>query len=271
VQKLRAETPRWKQLTEKDTHQFIQQGYLVVHEAFQRELAERIIPMVWAELEIDPNDPSTWTEPVVWLRQVLKKEPIPQIHTKRYHEVIDDLCGQGRWYATNNGAGYWPILLPGFAKPPWRPLNKEWHVEGNWFHHRLSSPEQGLVCLQLFTDIEPGGGGTAVRVGSHRYTACILAEAEPDGLTPRELDLRATAATQHLSVVEVTGEAGDIIIMHPFTVHAPSTNTSDRARIAAIKLIRLYEAMILKRQDTVDYSPVELAIVNALGENPNWV
>jgi hypothetical protein len=267
MQELKTEPLRWKQLTEKDIRQFIQQGYLLVREAFQRELAERIIPMVWSELDINQNDPSTWTEPVVWLRQVLKKEPIPQIHTQRYHEVIDDLCGQGRWHA-HNGAGFWPILLPGFAYPPWRPLKKEWHVEGNWFHHHLNSAEQGLVCLQLFTDIEPGGGGTAVRVGSHRYTACILAEAEPDGLTPSELDLRASAATQYLSVVEVTGKAGDIILMHPFTVHAPSTNTRDQVRIAAIKVISLYEPMNLKRQNTVDYSPVELAIVNALGENP---
>jgi ectoine hydroxylase-related dioxygenase (phytanoyl-CoA dioxygenase family) len=97
--------------------------------------------------------------------------------------------------------------------------------------------------------------------------ARVFAEAEPNGLNLQEIDLGIKAATEHLPVVEVTGRAGDIFLMHPFTVHASSSNTSDRARIAAVKLVRLYEKMDLNRRDTADYSPVELAIVNALGQN----
>jgi hypothetical protein len=268
VEPVQSKTPpsRWKQLTEAETHQFTEDGYIVVCEVFSRELVERIVPLVWAELDIAPDDPSTWTDPVIMLRKVLEEQPIPQIHTQRYVEAIDDLCGPGRWHA-HNGAGVWPILLPGFTKPPWHPPPKgEWHVEGNWFHHLINSAEQGLVCLQLFTDIERGGGGTAVRIGSHRHTAHILAEAEPDGLTEHELSLRAEAVTEHLPVVEVTGSAGDIIMMHPFTVHASSPNTSDRVRIAANKPIHLYQPMDLRRQDPFDYSLVEQAILDALAE-----
>jgi hypothetical protein len=265
--KLKPRLSRWKQLTEEEVRLFIEQGYLLVHEVFSRELAERIIPLVWAELDIDPSDRSTWDGPMVILRQVLKQKPISQIHSRRYIEAIDDLCGQGRWHA-HTGAGIWPIILPGFTHAPWQPPpEEEWHVEGNWFHHRIDSAEQGLVCLQLFTDIEPGGGGTAVRVGSHRYVARILGQAGPNGMTEHDLSIRAEAATRDLSVVEVIGSAGDIILMHPFTVHAPSPNTSGRVRIAANKPVHLYQPMDLMRQDPLDYSPVEQAIVEALEED----
>lgn len=268
MQELKTGSLVLKQLTEKDIQQFIEQGYILVREAFPRELAERVIPTVWAELGVNSDDPPPWTNRMIMLKKVLKQHPFPQIHTRRYIGAIDDLCGSGRWNATR-GVGHWPILLPGFASPPWRPPKGGWHIDYNLDRCRINSPELGLVSIELFTDIEPGGGGTAVRVGSHRYTARILAEAEPDGLTERELSLRASAATEHLSVVEVTGYAGDIILMHPFTVHTASPNTRDLVRIAAIKLIRLYEPMNLERQDRADYSPVELAIVEALHEKPN--
>jgi hypothetical protein len=261
--------PKRRQLIEKDVRQFIEQGYVVVREAFSRELAEPILSMVWAELNIDPNDQSTWTSPKIILRKVLETQPAPQIHTQRYLGAVDDLCGSGRWEATS-GVGHWPILFPGFASPPWRPPEGGWHVDINLDHHCINSPELGLLCLELFSDIEPGGGGTAVRAGSHRYIARILAGAKPDGLSGRELVLHARTATEHLPVVETNGHAGDILLLHPFTVHAASPNTGDRVRIAAIKLIRLYEPMNLERQDRGDYSPVELAIVEAFREKPNY-
>lgn len=257
---------RYKQLTKEEINDFIQQGYVLVREAFEREFAERVIPVVWEELAIDPNDSSSWTDPLVTLRKVLEREPFPQILTPRYLGAVDDLCGPGRWCAVR-GVGYWPILFPGFAAPPWLPPADGWHLDFNLDGVHIDSAELGLVSIEIFTDIEPGGGGTVVRVGSHRFMARVFAEAEPGGLNLHEIDQSIKTATEHLPVAELIGRAGDIILIHPFTVHASSSNTSDRARIAAVKLVRLYEKMDLNRQDTADYSPVELAIVNALGEN----
>lgn len=258
--------PKRKELTEKQIRQFIEDGYLLLRGAFPHELAESVIPTVWKELGMNPDDPSAWNSPIVILKKVLEKQPFPQIHTERYLGAIDDLCGSGRWGATR-GVGHWPILLPGFASPPWRPPKDGWHVDGKSERHRINSPDLGLTNIELFSDIEPGGGGTGVRIGSHRCTARIFAEAEPEGLTLNELILRADAATEHLPVVEVNGNAGDVILMHPLTVHASSPNTSDRARIAAVKLVRLHEPMNLTRPDAADYSPVEQAIVDVLAEN----
>ena len=255
----------WSQLTEEEVHQFIEQGYLVVRKVFSRELAERIVPLVWTELDADPNDTSMWTSSKVMLRKVLEKQPCPQILTQRYVGAVDDICGPRRWEATK-GVGHWVILLPGFAHPPWGPPRNGWHVDINLDHPCIESPGLGLITLELFSDIEPGGGGTAIRVGSHCYLARILAEAGSDRLTERELLLRAIADIKHLPVAEVTGQTGDVLLLHPFTVHAGSENARDRARIAAVKLIRLYAPLNFAREDPLDYSPVEQAVVNALAE-----
>jgi hypothetical protein len=254
-----------RELTAEEIYQFIERGYVVVREVFPRELAERIIPMVWAELDIDRSDSSTWTSPMVMLKKVLEKPPFPEIHTERYLGAVDDLCGQGRWHATM-GVGHWPILLPGFASPPWRPPEGGWHLDINLDHPRIDLPDFGLLNIELFTDIKPGGGGTAIRVGSHSYVAPILAEAKAT-TTKDELYLRTVNATDHLPVIEVTGRAGDVLLMHPFTVHVTSPNTSGSPRIAAVKLVRLSEPMNLMRRDTAEYSPVEFAIINALHES----
>jgi hypothetical protein len=221
--------------------------------------------MVWDELDIDPRDSSTQVGPMVMLKKVLERPPFPEIHTERYLGVVDDLCGAGRWNATT-GVGHWPILLPGFAKPPWRPPEEGWHVDIKLDQPRINSAELGLLNIELFSDVEPGGGGTAIRVGSHFYVSRIFAETK--GLTTEgELYPRILNATDHLPVIEANGQAGDLLLMHPFTVHVTSPNTSDRARIAAVKLVRLNDPMNLRRRDTADYSPVELAIINSLDEN----
>lgn len=252
----------YKALSQTEIDYFISNGFLLVRNVFPSEPAKIINHMVWEKLDEKPDDPSTWKKPLVWLKEVFKNDIVDQIHTKKYYDAIDDLCGEGRWYA-HNGAGVWPILFPGFSKT-WRVDEENLHIEGNWFHHRLNSSEQGLVGIQLFTDIEPGGGGTGISPGSHHYTAHILAEAEPDGLDEDELNCKIIPLTKHLPLIEITGNTGDIIFIHPFTLHGSSTNTSKRIRIAANKCISLYEKLNLNRADEKNYSPVELAIVKSL-------
>ena len=251
-----------KVLSKEEIHHFIKNGYHLAKGVFSRELAEKINSMVWEKLDEKPHDPSTWNKPLVWLREVFKNEIADQIHTKKYYNVIDDLCGEDKWHA-HTGAGVWPILFPGFSKS-WLVPEENWHIEGSWFHHHINSSEQGLVGIQLFTDIERGGGGTGVRLGSHHYTAQILAEAEPDGLDEHELCRRVIPLTKHLPVIEITGNAGDIIFIHPFTLHGSSTNTSNRVRIAANKCISLFEKLNIYRDNQDDYSIVELSIINSL-------
>jgi len=267
VQRSKPSISKYKQLTVKEVHRFIEQGFLLVRNVFSRELVERIIPTVWAELNSESSDRSTAASPMVMLKKVFEHPPFPQILTERYLGAVDDLCGEGRWEATL-GVGHWPILLPGFAQAPWCPPKGGWHVDIKLDQPRIDFPDFGLINIEFFSDIEPGGGGTAIRIGSHWHVARILEKVQRAGRMNRhELHLRTVSDTNHLPVIEVTGQAGDVLMMHPFTMHATSPNTSNRARIAAVKLIRLHEPLNLTRQSSRDYSPVERAIVEALGEN----
>jgi hypothetical protein len=250
-------------LTDNEIAAFIEDGYIVLRQAFPRALAERIVPMVWAHLGIDPDDSSKRREAMVMLEKVIDTPPVPDIYTDRYFGAVDDLCGRGRWRASR-GAGYWPIRFPGFANPPWQPPRGGWHLDGRLEHYRLGATDRGLVGLELFTPIAQYDGGTVIRVGSHRDTAQVLHAAEPVGLSERDLNLQTRAKSDHRHVIEMTGDPGDVVLMHPYTVHAASPNTGSRVRILANKPFWLHEPMDLARTDPADYSPVERAVVDAL-------
>lgn len=277
-----------KQLSRDEVELFMKEGCLVVPDVFSKETASKIIPLVCAELRLDMNDQSTWPRhlvalqkilqkkktstlpqdllkftPVVVLRKELETELLDEIYTERYNGIINELCGHGRWQM-RKGIGHWPILFPLFQGQPWQPLEGGWHLDGDFQYLSLTSGDWGLILMHLFTDIQQGGGGTAVRLGSHHYTARILAEAGPDGLEREEIIPRVLAATKHLPVREITGNNGDLIIMHPWIIHTSSLNTGDQLRIAANKHISLYTPMNFKRNKRSDFSPVELTVVDSI-------
>ena len=253
-----------RHLSEEEVQRFIKDGYLMVRGAFSGELARQIVPVVWSELEIDEKDRSTWRTPVVMLKKVLERPPFPRVYSERYRGAIGDLCGHGRWSASQ-GVGHWIILLPGFAKPRRRIPRAHWHTDVSLDHPQLDKPDLGLVTVEFFSDIDPGGGGTAIRVGSHAYVIRMIRRAREPGLESNQnFTDRIESATNHLPLVEATGKAGDVLMMHPFTIHAVNANLGNRPRIAAIKLIRMNDTLNLEPRKAGDQSPVEAAIVNAL-------
>lgn len=257
-----ARLARPKVLSQEQVEHFLERGWVVLEEAFPRDLAPRLEPLFWQHLQERRDDPGTWRQEGVLIKVNIGDEPAPQVVTERYQRAVDDLCGAGR-ARLDRRLGYAPVRFPGFSSWPWRATG--WHVDGINFRHHVDSREQGLVGLDLITDIDPGGGGTAVRPGSHRVVSRLLAS-EPGGIEPLELNRRAEEATRHLPSVEVCGRAGDAVLMHPHLVHGSSTNLSRRVRIAANRCIGLRESMQLVRDDPSQYSLVEHAIRLALAD-----
>ena len=255
--------PRGHVLTREQITSFIADGYVVLTQAFAANLAEQILPTVWSELCLDPQDHSGWCQPMIILEKIIESPPVPEVYNERYLGAIDDLCGAGRWRSTR-GAGWWPILFPGFTAPPWQPPKTGWHIDGLLPHNHFGAPGRGLAGLELFTPIGAGDGGTAIRVGSHRDTARVLWAAEPEGLVEGDLESKTNAASSHRRIREMNGSPGDVVLMHPYTVHATSANTGSRARVLGIKSVWLLAPMDLPRADTDSYSPVELAIIEAI-------
>jgi hypothetical protein len=204
------------------------------------------------------RDPSAWTEPVIWLKARYSGSPWMDAVTPRFRAAMDQLAGAHRWepYTT---MGWWPIRFPGFDDPPY---GDDWHVEGD-FPHRLTSPEQAILNLFLFTDLEPGGGATLLAEGSHLRAARVLAGISPSTLAVDELTERVVRSPGVFdSVVEACAGAGDVILAHPLLLHSSSHNHGTRPRVMAQPRT---DFVAPKRVVGHDLSPVEIVLARARG------
>ena len=189
--------------TESEIEQFLTDGYVMLRGAFPREAAKSVRDELWKMTGLDPNDPNTWTKGQVHLQKVLHGPLAEPVFTPRLLAAFDDLMGVGRWEYSAH-LGWWPISFPGFEKPPWQEPQTGWHVDGQQFHHHLNSRDQGLLSIFLFSDIEPGDGGTALSLGSHEIAARVLEASEPDGLDVHQLLKRVNEYPRE-RVMETTG------------------------------------------------------------------
>jgi len=247
-------------LGENDLENFLEKGFVVVRKAFSREVAEQLLPYVWSRAGIDPNAPETWKTGHTQIEEVITEGPVAKMFTERYRQSVNRLAGQDRWH-TKIGFGWVILRLPDGDE--WYPPISGWHVDGIDFQHHVTSPEQGLVGIEMLSDIQPGGGGTAVRVGSHKFISRLLSRSEPHGISYLELRKICDAATD-FPVEEITGEAGDLLWMHPHLIHARSPNTQKTIRVAANRCIALHAPMVIEGRTEEEYSLVERAIRLAL-------
>ncbi len=241
--------------SEAEIERFVEEGFLILRDAFAREVAEEGREFIWQKMGLSPDAPADWSEPIIHIQEGFSCAPFDRVMNPRLEAGLSELMGPGRG-VLHGYLGWWPVLFPGFEGPG------GWHVDGHFQHH-LTSREQGLVTLLLFSDIEPGDGGTAIWPGSHHTIARMLAEAEPDGLSPEALNANLPEVDLD-QVVEVTGKAGDVAMLHPMLIHGFSANRGRRARFACNPQFPLKDALKIDRPDGA-YSPVERAIRAALG------
>lgn len=255
-----SEAPTHSVLTPEEAAQFVREGYVMVRQAFPKRAAVQLLDAVWRKVPEEPTDPDTWTRGAAQIEDIVRDAAVAELFTERFRGSLDDILGKGRWWTREDGFGWVVFRFPGFFKQAWTAHDYGWHVDGMEFHHHLTSPEQGLVGIELLTDIEPGGGGTAVRLGSHQEIARRLHQAEPRGLSYSAL--REVVQSVDTPIKEITGQAGDVLWMHPFMVHARSPNYGARVRVAANRCVGLHEPMNLSAGG--EHSLVERAILQAL-------
>jgi hypothetical protein len=250
-------------LTERQVDEFMSDGCTMLRGAFARELVPSCQQLVWERIGLSQERPQEWPRPMAHLQEGLHEGPFANIWNQRLQGAFDDLLGHGRYHPVTH-FGWWPVSFPGFAEPPWRPPVDGWHIDGIQFHHHLDSKDQGLLPIFLFSDIAPGDGGTAVALGSHRAAARILAAAEPAGLSLQDLIARMATRPRD-RVVECTGEAGDVMLLHPFMMHARSDNVGDRVRFICNPCVGMHEPLRLG-PGIADRTPLERSIVSTLVE-----
>jgi hypothetical protein len=251
-------------LTKEQIESFLARGHVTIPQCFTREDAQPWLDEAWIRLGYDPDDPTTWTESRVHMpsrRHVEVREFAP----KAWRAACELLGGEERIEQPFRWGNGFIVNLGLGADREWEPPSRAstgWHKDGDFFRHFLDSPEQGLLTLVLWSDIEPRGGGTFVAADSVAPVARLLA-ATPAGILPDDFDYDDLIS--HCDdFVETTGRLGDVVLLHPFVLHAVSQNHRG-PRFITNPPIALCEPMRFDRADPAEHSLVERAVLRALG------
>ncbi len=288
AQHLDAAISRLEVLTPEQARQFVDKGYVVIEGAFSREIAAAVCACAWDELAtrhgVAPDDPLTWDKPLQGPRmngyvrtggneaRINLARDAPRAFDSQLDVVggAHRLPGQGhslRWgYGAIGNLG-----IPGVAWEAPEAQQPGWHKDGWHFRHFLNSPEQGLIAVPLFSDILPRSGGTFIATDSIAPVARLLAD-HPEGIHGDSVQgggyLVPGLIEQCHNFTELTGSAGDLVLLHPFILHRVSVNPTTRPRFIANAALVLSQPMQFAGNPDAPCSLVELAILQALQAAP---
>ncbi|MEX0744201.1 MAG: hypothetical protein WD118_01255 [Phycisphaeraceae bacterium] len=244
---------------------FLEYGYIKLEGVFPRDFAKRWVAHAWDRLGYDPADASTWAQARVHMPAVEQLD-VRDFAPDAWSAACDLLGGEDRirqpycWsdaFIANMGSG---------AGEAWQPPSADvegWHVDGDAFMHFLDTPEQALLTIVLWSDVEPRGGPTYIATDSIAVVARYLAD-HPEGVEPNGFPFDALIRQCH-RFEEATGQTGDVFLMHPFMMHTASANVRRLPRFIINPRVRLIEPMNFDRADPADFSPVERGVLRGLG------
>ncbi|MDF2441171.1 MAG: hypothetical protein JWN98_2155 [Abditibacteriota bacterium] len=253
-----------KVLSSGQIEQFLTQGYLILHDCFSREFAQEWKERAWIRLGYDPDAPTTWEKGRIHMPAHQRAE-VQSLAPQVWDAACDLLGGEERVQPGFSFSDAFIVNLRDGDDRPWQEPSRQtpgWHKDGDFFRHFLDSPEQGLLTLVIWSDIEPRGGGTFVARDSVPAVSRFLAQ-HPAGVLPNQFPTQELIDQCH-DFIEVTGRTGDVVLLHPFMLHASSQNHLKVPRFLTNPPVHLKEPMQFNRTDAA-YSPVEQAVLNALG------
>jgi hypothetical protein len=176
------------------------------------------------------------------------------------HTVLDEVFGADGWVRPKR----WGLPLVTFPAPgrAWDVPHASWHLDLDGAV-APSLPTSYLRLFVLLADLEPRGGGAAYVSGSHRLSidwarrrggkpirsaearerlvrehpwfAALCSAGERDERVRRFMDAGATIDGVEVRVREMLGEAGDVILMHPATLHTAAPNGREVPRMMLVE------------------------------------
>ncbi|QGW83865.1 phytanoyl-CoA dioxygenase family protein [Variovorax paradoxus] len=216
---------------------FIRDGFLRIDNAFSRELAEEARTILWRDTGCNPDDPSTWTKPVVRLGMYPQRPFVEAANTPLLHDAFNLLVGPGRWQPCRS-MGTFPVRFPSAEDPG----DAGWHIDVSFglespdfmsWRANMRSKGRALLMLFLFSDVGEDDAPTRIRAGSHADIARVLAPAGEEGLSLGELVRNGFAESASRPEVLATGAAGTVYLCHPFLVHSAQPHRGTQPRFMA--------------------------------------
>jgi hypothetical protein len=217
-------------VTMLDPAGFAENGVLKLDDAAPRDIADAARDLLWAQIGLSPDDPESWTKPVVWAADLTGGGPFGVLaRSRRLADALDVVCGPGGWQP-RGALGNVPVRFP--VKPT--DDDRGWHIDNNtprsdgtW---AVSGRPHTLLLLTILSEVGPNDAPTRIRVGSHRDVAALLGE---DLIDAHECGPLVDAASAGRDVVPATGVPGDMYVVHPFTVHAADEHRGRTPRFMA--------------------------------------
>jgi hypothetical protein len=184
-----------------------------------------------------------------------------EVWTPQVPRLLDALLGARAWSVPRCAGQLLAVTYPQ-SGGEWRLPHQVWHLD-----YMAPGAARALPGTQVFLCIDrvaPRSGGTLVACGTHREVDAIRLRAGPawEGRSAdvrkrlraespwfralcalragedREARFMAQADDAGLQVVELTGDAGDVFVMHPWLIHAPSANCGERPRLVLTERVR---------------------------------
>ncbi len=246
---------------------FLADGYVHLRGAFSKQLAANVVAAAHRRVReagqvvgYDADDPSTWPQGRIDIegeRRFTISEFSPYAERAVFQLLGDAARVRTRSWTSNLIAQY-----PVRALESWIPApdHQSWHLDSPSKHTRIDDLRTGLLVFILFSDLLPDSGNTWLALDSPAKVARRLAAA-PEGVDFCS-DQAGNAITRHCErFFELTGEAGDLFLVHPLMLHSASLNPSPRIRFLGNPMVYLQEPLDPRRADP---SPVEQLIARSL-------
>jgi len=249
-------------LTVGQRNEFEEFGLIHLPGAVAKSDAAKMCDLLWATLAKQHNmhrdAPQTWNAGGAYGIQVpARSGAFSAMGSVIVRSALDDLFGPDSW---EQQPRQWGQPLVTFPSPGmrWDVPYASWHLDAP---APSSAPKlPGVIVFVFLAPVLDRGGGTVILAGSHRLVETFAASADSreEG---RSADVRKAfirtepwlralwsrgdradrvqrfmidgAAIRGISVkvVELTGEAGDAIIWHPWLFHAAASNCRSLPRL----------------------------------------
>lgn len=256
-------------LTPRQIDEFDQKGFFRISAAFSQAAAGAMEDKVWKALDhqfgVCRNAPETWAGIQPTGLQHLKEDPaFEAIGSPATIEAIDDLLGAGRWRRPLHWGQFLVTFPSGTSN--WDVPCGNWHTDFGF----LTPPDRisGLLVFSFLAPVGPRSGGTAVLEGSHRLVRRFVRQ-QPAAMLEKMKRVRKALLvsdpwlqelnsqggggnriqrfmeSEHrisgipLRVAELSGEAGDIVVGHPWLLHTVAPNCGRRPRMMRVQRVHV--------------------------------